>query len=203
MTACGGSENTEASSFGGEPAAGPATTAPAPAPEGETVAMPTEPYATPSPAEPSPKRDAPFESKVHYELRSMVAKQAGISIKSDVSCAAKISGSADQKTTCTVSYQGLEVPFEVEVTGGRYVASYRARPQKALLVRAGVHEAFARSVERFADPASLRCAQMPEKALVEIDKETGFTCSYVRKDSSSGRPIERDVVIQDDDIEFA
>lgn len=204
MSGCGSADDTDETATDAAEAGAAQSPTASVAAEGVAISMPDGPYVTPSPIEPSPARDESLEAKILYALKSKVAKQAGISIKTTAQCDPAIKSNADQKTTCTVTYEGLSVPFEVEINGGRTVASYRARPSKALLVKDGVHIAFAHYAEPYADLSSLRCSDdLPEKALVEVDGKTGYTCSYIRKDSSSGRRIEKDVVIEDDDIDFA
>ncbi|WP_211305372.1 hypothetical protein, partial [Crossiella equi] len=84
-------------------------------------------------------------------------------------------------TDCTVSYEDLEVPWQVTI-GGNYKAgdmffTYTAKPSRGVLLRAVVHSKLVSLYGPRNVP--LRCDEMPERKLVEQNKDSGVKCQYL------------------------
>jgi|GEM_PF-6190243 len=69
----------------------------------------------------------------------------------------EVSGSKDEAITCTVTYLGLDLEWEVEVKGGNYVSSYSAQAPDRVVSRSFVEDA-------------LRFDQQTEDVYCDIDE---------------------------------
>ncbi len=175
-----------------------------PAPEAAASGLPvTEPDEESAPPSPTPQVSPPGETatpaeQILYDLQSRVVLTAGVPAPTTAECdASVITGTIDQHLTCTVTYQGLTISYEVQVEGGRQTFSWRATTTESVLTAAGVQAAYWRAFH--ADHDELRCDDMPEAELVPLSEDTGYRC-YRR----TGERWEADaVVLQDGEILFA
>jgi hypothetical protein len=176
------------------PAAGSPTVS-ATAGKGSPVPDASGKYAVPSPLAPSPAREASAQDKVLYDLYAKVTRQAGVAKATTGRCEPTLTGKVDQTVTCTVVFDGLDVPFTVEVSGGSFVFSYKAKAAKVVLAAEGVRAKFADYATSLAKPGSLSCdANLPAKQLVDPEKPTGYQCYYT---ATSGRAVVRSVQVSE------
>jgi len=103
--------------------------------------------------------------------------------------------------TCTVNYDGLDVPFTVEVSGGSFLFTYTAKAKKFVLAGDGVRARFADWAVPYAMPGSLRCdANLPDKKLLDPDEPTGYQCYYIDKSDQQARAVR--VKLSDSGVNF-
>jgi hypothetical protein len=156
--------------------------------------------ATPSPLVPSPAREATAQEKVLYSLYAKVIRQAGVAKATTGRCDSTVTGTSDQTVTCTVNYDGLDVPFTVEIHGGFWF-TYTAKATKFVLVGDGVRARFADWAVRYAMPGSLRCdANLPDKKLLDPEEPTGYQCYYIDKPNRTTRAVR--VKLSDSGVNF-
>ncbi|MFF3247732.1 hypothetical protein ACFYWY_29325 [Streptomyces sp. NPDC002870] len=129
----------------------------------------------------SPAADAPFAETVAYELQRKTLSMASASGKTTGQCPKAMGSKTGTKATCTTTYQGVEVVWDVtigEKSGwSDNVVKYEAFPRQALLVRAGVarHMLGDSDVFQYA-----LCNDIPEAVLVPFG-ETKYKCEKVGK----------------------
>lgn len=145
--------------------------------------------------------DASPTDKVLHHLKARLLTQTHAAGRLTAACNAPISGTAAQQVTCTVGYDGLPVPFEVAVTPGPTVFTFRASQQRAVLVGTAVRDEWYRQVVADAQPGTIRCdASLPVTELVEFATATRYACSYRR--AADGRRTVGVVVLQPAGVTF-
>ncbi|MDK1473460.1 hypothetical protein QNO07_08525 [Streptomyces sp. 549] len=179
--------------------------------EGEQLPSPVE-----SPAEepvrsapsisPSPDRSATITDKVVYELQQRTVQMAGVLKDTTGTCAGgELTMKAGATTECKVTYDGVDVPWDVTIGDnykeGSFVVSYRVAPKKALLVGEGVKAAFWTQQSSTSD--DLRCDDLPKAELVEVDQDSGYKCQYlIKRDGGPDEYSDRVVKIGERRISF-
>lgn len=91
-----------------------------------------------------------------------------------------LTGADGEQATCTVTYEGLNVPWSVTFKGstgiGRLVG-YQAQPGFGVLTREGVERDFWNRDHAYG--RDLRCADLPKAELVPLDLPTRYRCEYL------------------------
>lgn len=91
-----------------------------------------------------------------------------------------LTGADGETANCTVTYEGLKVPWSVTFQGstgiGRLVG-YKAQPGVGILTREGVERDFWSRDHAYA--RDLRCADLPKAELVPLDLPTRYRCEYL------------------------
>lgn len=143
----------------------------------QKVAKPADtPDENPSP---SPAADAPFNEQLAYELRSRTLKMADAPGKTTGDCPAHLESTQGTKVTCTTTYEGLKVTWDVTVGdkadwSDDYV-KYEATPHQGILTRDGVASLLYGNFS----PDSVRCNNIPEAVLVPLNVKTKYQCQTV------------------------
>ena len=164
---------------------------------GTPVPSPTGPYQTPEPPEGPPGETADPTQQILYDLRQRVVRMAGIPIQTEASCAGGvITGTVDQNVTCSVTYQGLTVEYQVEITGGTPTFTWVATTDTGLLTAEGVGQAY--WAKYGTDASEVRCDPMPEQRLVKLGEDTDYRCYHKSGDTWT----EHAVVLTDGAITF-
>ncbi|MFI5914196.1 hypothetical protein [Dactylosporangium sp. NPDC051541] len=183
-----------------------------PAPPGPAAASSQRPPAPPS-ASPSPSRqgiavpsvapitpqkqqniygDLPvYERQVLWKLEDRTLRQAGANGSLLGSCDQRIDGSAAVTTTCTITFDGLAVPFSVTAGAGGAYAQWRATQTSGPLIRTAVHAAWYRYVSANAPGATgtAMCdARMPERSLVNFSSPF-YECWYTADGATVVRSV--------------
>ncbi|MEE1928640.1 hypothetical protein V1J52_10610 [Streptomyces sp. TRM 70351] len=215
---CGGDTEDDAASTATPTAAAGAavdeeTGAPADGarPEGEqrpvVVEPPAEEPVRSNPTlSPSPDSGADLTEKIIYELRQRTVEMAGVVKDTEGSCeGGEVTLKAGATTACTITYEGVEVPWEVNIADdyeeGSFIVRYDIAPTKGVLVGETVRAEFWKLQNTMSD--DLRCDELPEVELVEIDTDTGYRCQYlIEEDDGPGRYSDRIVKVDDRDVEF-
>ncbi|MEQ7004868.1 hypothetical protein ABN028_01590 [Actinopolymorpha sp. B17G11] len=146
--------------------------------QGVAVSKPATGTAEPSPAVPEPENGGMAE--IAYDLQRKVIEGAGVTRQTSVECElAEVPDSA-QDFGCTVTYDGIDVPYTVSITDvttglGMAVFQWDAKSEKAILTREGAFAGFWRDASP-TGATDLRCDDgIPEKKLVPMGR-TGFYC---------------------------
>lgn len=133
-----------------------------------------------------PADDAPFKQKIEYKLLSETAEFAQLVDPASKATCPAVDATKDSTIECTVVYKGLSVPWTVKITGGQYVASYRAEAPKKPISRE-----YAENYLRFREKTEEVACDMPEAVLVTPGADTGITC----KSRSDGEITEFDYTV--------
>lgn len=199
-TACGTSEPAvdsapgDAGSSSAPPAAAPVAPLPVPVtgPQPEVV-----PYSNSSElkVKPTPRYDASIEQKLKHALQEDLLRMIRVPGKTSADCPDGITMKASAISHCVVTYEGVEVPYEVKISDnyreGSLVFSYNKVAMKAVLVDKVVYHQFN---ERFGtesartDLSKLACEEFPAVKLVEFGENTGLTCHYWSEYGPDGEP---------------
>lgn len=128
---------------------------------------------------PEPTDDAPFTERVLWEMRKSTVAMAGIPGKTSAACeGGKVSEKPGVTTRCTVTYNGLKVPWVIrfsEPTGD--LKPYEiTNVGQAVLTAKSVHGEFWREYNRVSK--HLRCGKVPDLELVAHGQDTGHRCQY-------------------------
>lgn len=127
--------------------------------------------------------DAPLMAQISASLRRetlLLVKVKGELGGGD--CAGgKLNLAPKATTECTVTYNGLEVPWRITIAEdykpNDTLIKYTMKPLKGIMhiqsVRALVEKGAPKGV------LELRCDEMPEVKLVEVGKPTGIKCQYL------------------------
>ena len=143
--------------------------------KGVPVPSPSGAYQTPKPAGKAPGDNASPTDQILYDLQQRVVAAAGV--KADMSAACEggvITGTVDQSVTCTITYDGLDVKYQVDIEGGTPTFNWSAVTGSTVLTSEGVGLAY--WAKHGTDSPELRCDKMPEKKLVKLGKDTGYRC---------------------------
>ncbi|MCX5411135.1 hypothetical protein [Streptomyces sp. NBC_00059] len=137
---------------------------------------------------PEPERGAPFTDQVEHKLREQVVRTARVPGKTVADCPDGVTQKASAVSTCTVTYEGAEIPFEVTISDsyreGSFITSYTAEPQKTLLVAKAVYDQFNESYgsgSGRSDASKLSCDEIPVAKAFDFDTDSGYTCQYWSK----------------------
>lgn len=132
---------------------------------------------------PEPPRDASETEKVIHDLREKTLAMAGVEGKTAGSCAGgKVTMKASATTTCTVTYEGLKVPWEVTISDkykpGGIIFMYQAKPLKGVLTAKGVGGEFYKQ-QKQRGIEEVQCSEIPDAELVELNTQTEHRCQYL------------------------
>lgn len=155
---------------------------------------------------PSPDRSATTTDKVLYELQRRTVRMAGIAGATSGECeGGELVMKAGAATSCTVTYEGVKVPWEITISDsykpGSIIFSYTAKPLKGVLTAQGVHGTFWKQQNSYSE--DLRCSEIPKAVLVELDQETDYKCQYLIKDGSGDRFSDRSVKVSELGVQFS
>lgn len=135
---------------------------------------------------PSPAPDAPFSENLVYELRRKTLDMAGAPGKTAGACPKGLGSKAGTRATCTITYEGLEVVWDVSIgekSGwSDNMVKYQAVPRKGILTRDGA----ARLLYGNLAPDLVRCNNIPQAVLVPMNVKTNYACQIVRKGEDPG-----------------
>jgi len=192
LAGCGsdGDSDGRSSSIGGSADSPPPVEVP-----GDPVASPTV-TGTPSP-EVSPQRTAPPVEQILYKLHSRVLEQTRRPAPMSGSCASPITAKEAMQTTCTVVYDGIEIPFTVEITTPGVVYAFKYQQLKYPLLRAAVHDTWYQQYNTEgtrSERTEFRCdSGIPEKQAVDYTNyRSELACSYLY---TPGREVVRKYVV--------
>ncbi|MFF4239277.1 hypothetical protein ACFYYL_25685 [Actinomadura geliboluensis] len=125
---------------------------------------------------PSPGKNASLAENLQYELRIKTIKMAYAMGRTSAECDENVRPEPGTKATCTVTYEGVRVPWNVTIGGRGFspgLIEYTAEPAMGVITREGAirfywaNKAFGRQV---------RCSDMPAVELVPLDKPTRYQC---------------------------
>lgn len=136
------------------------------------------------PAEPS---GSDRTAKLKYDLIKSVITAAGVTSKSiSAKCANEpLDMTKDKSVECTVTYEGLTVPFAVEIKGGQYVASYTYRPNKLPLAKEKAEWELLYSEVRYRNDIAAASCDMKAVELVDVAREGAFNCKLTKVDGTT------------------
>jgi hypothetical protein len=152
------------------------------------AAFPVLPQKVPKPPampegelQPSPAADAPFSKNLAYDLRRKTLDMAMAEGKTVGECPDDVASKTGTRVTCTVTYEGLEVVWDVTIGDksgwSDNVVQYKAVPRKGVLTRDGA----ARLLYGNYRPELVRCNNIPKAVLVPLNAKTEYTCQTVDK----------------------
>jgi hypothetical protein len=146
---------------------------------GVDVPRRTADYVAPSPesfgtglAGPTP------EQTVRARVERVLLPQIRQQVVTPVTCAGPVRPDGTTRTVrCHAPWRGVQVPFDVEISGpGKPFYTMKVRQLQGLLLATAVRDAW--SVERKSGDRPLSCeAGMPEVALVPLDTPTPYRCA--------------------------
>ncbi|WP_329208761.1 DUF4333 domain-containing protein [Streptomyces sp. NBC_00683] len=142
---------------------------------------------------PAPARGASFTKQVEHRLRESVLSTTGVPGKTAADCPDGVTQKAGAVSTCTVTYEGAEIPYEVTISDsyreGSFITSYTAEPGKGLLVAKVVynqlHEQYGAGSGR-SDASKLSCDEIPVAKAYDWDTDSGYTCQFWSKYGGDG-----------------
>ncbi|GLW71401.1 hypothetical protein Kpho02_37000 [Kitasatospora phosalacinea] len=142
-----------------------------------------------------PAKDAPLEEQIGAKLREDLLQRALVPGRTSVSCPDGIKVEAGVTSRCTVAYEGVEVPYAVQISSSydpkQGLVSYTMSPMKVLVVAKTVQ---AKLYDNYgpgsglADTSKLACQEMPAVAAYDSGVDTGFTCQYWSPHAPNGKP---------------
>ncbi|MFJ8888001.1 hypothetical protein ACIRJR_31995 [Streptomyces sp. NPDC102402] len=134
---------------------------------------------------PEPARGASFAEQVKHRLREDVVRSTKVPGKTEADCPDGVTQKASAVSTCTVTYEGAEIPYEVTISDsyreGSFITSYTAKPQKGLLVAKAVYNTFDEQYgadSGRSDASKLSCDEIPAAKAFDWDSDSGYTCQY-------------------------
>lgn len=143
---------------------------------------------------PSPELEAETNEKVLNHLRKETVRMAGVMGETGPGrCAGEVDRPRGETVRCTVTYEGVTVPWLVTSKGttsgsaGAFSQDfvYTARPLKSVHTARSVYAWYAwetgknGTTEGPLAPTDPRCDRMPEIFLAEPGEETGYFCQDV------------------------
>ncbi|MEV6963806.1 hypothetical protein AB0M47_01745 [Hamadaea sp. NPDC051192] len=144
---------------------------------------------------PAPAVNAPVKDKIEHALREDVLATVRVLGTTSANCADGITMRAGATSQCTVTYQGIDIPYEVKIsdryTEGSMVFSYTKKPTKGVLVAKVIYNLMN---ERYGsdsgrtDASKLACDEIPAVKVVEFRADTGYTCQYWGEHAKDGKP---------------
>ncbi|NUR52058.1 MAG: hypothetical protein HOV71_28360 [Hamadaea sp.] len=144
---------------------------------------------------PAPAASAPVREKIEHALREDVLSTVRVLGTTSATCAGGITMKAGAVSECVVTYQGVDVPYEVKIsdryTDGAMVFSYTKKPTKGLLVAKVIYNLMN---ERYGaesgrtDASKLACDELPAAKVIDFGSDTGYTCQYWSKYAKDGKP---------------
>ncbi|WP_407563218.1 hypothetical protein [Streptomyces sp. 184] len=149
---------------------------------------------------PTPDLDAETNEKVLNHLRQETVRMAGVMGETGPGrCAGEVDRPRGETVRCTVTYEGVTVPWLVTSEGttsglGAFSQDfvYTARPLKTLHTARAVYDWYAwetgknGTTEGPLAPVDPRCDRLPEVFLAEPGKETGYYCQDVSVTCTDG-----------------
>ncbi|MFC3995578.1 hypothetical protein ACFOVU_06620 [Nocardiopsis sediminis] len=133
---------------------------PSSAPRFDESELPPEPAAGASPTE-----------QIEYELLAETTTFAQAADPAATAECPETDAAAQETITCTVTYQGLEVPWSVDISGSEFVFSFEPRAEQQPISRDIAEDA----LRWYADTEAVLC-DMEEYLLVAPDGDTDVTC---------------------------
>lgn len=128
----------------------------------------------------SPAADATFAENVAHELEGKTLDMAGSAGRTAGHCPKDLGSKSGTTTTCTVTYEGLKVEWNVTIGEKGWsdnIVEYQASPRQGLLTRDGLARLM------FGNNSGLDyalCNDIPEAVLVPLGKTT-YQCEEVLK----------------------
>lgn len=154
---------------------------------------------------PSPARGDTTANVLH-ELRVGTLKMAGAHGRTDAKCdggALRLKAGVTNK--CTVRYEGVEVPWKVTISD-KYrpessVLAYRAEPEKGVLTARAAYGLWYK-LQTDEDREELRCSEIPDVELVELDRPTNYMCQYQLERNGEEEWSDRVISVTRNGVEF-
>lgn len=171
------------------------------------VEEPEEELLTPNPELSSAPESGDATEKVLNELKVGTLRMARAHSRMVATCAGgTLTLEAGATTRCGVRYGGVEVPWRVTISDsyepGSSVLSYRAEPLKGLLTAKAAYGQWY-ELQSAQKRAELRCSEIPDVELVELDAPTHYKCQYlVDEDSDEETWSDRVIVVKKNGVEF-
>ncbi|MFF4344887.1 hypothetical protein ACFY00_33815 [Kitasatospora sp. NPDC001540] len=142
-----------------------------------------------------PAKDAPLEEQIGAKLREDLLQRALVPGRTSASCPSGIKVEAGVTSLCTVVYEGVEVPYGVQISDSydakQGLISYTMSPMKNLLVakavQAKLYQNYGPDSGR-SDTSKLACQEMPAVAAYDSGVDTDFTCQYWSPHAANGKP---------------
>ncbi|MFC7328457.1 hypothetical protein [Marinactinospora rubrisoli] len=120
---------------------------------------------------PDPGSSASPTEQIEYELLTETITFAQAADPSATAECPETDASTQESITCTVTYQGLEVPWNVDISGSEFVFSFEAEAERKPISRDIAEDA----LRWYAEAEAVLC-DMEEYLLVTPDGDTGVTC---------------------------
>ncbi|MFG2561287.1 hypothetical protein [Streptomyces sp. NPDC048496] len=156
-----------------------------PAPVGAVLPQKlTEPPALPEDElQPSQADDATFGENLAYELRRKTLNMARAAGKVTSTCPKGLEPKGGSKVTCTTTYEGLEVEWDVTVGDkpgwSDNMVEFEAVPRQGILTRDGVARLLYGNSGDTMDYAL--CNGIPKAVLVPLNAKSKYSCEVVFK----------------------
>jgi hypothetical protein len=144
----------------------------------------TEPPALPEEElQPSPAGDATFGENLAYELRRKTLNMARAAGEVTAACPKGLTAKSGTTVTCTTTYEGLKVEWDVTVGDkpgwAQTMVEFEAVPRQGILTRDGVARLLYGNGGDSMDYAL--CNDIPKVVLVPLDAESKYSCEVVFK----------------------
>lgn len=169
------------------------------------IEEPEEEPLGPSPElSPSPERGSATENVLN-ELKVDTLKMARVHGTMKAKCAGgALTMKAGATTKCSVTYEGVEVPWNVTIsdnyTSGSKIFSYQAEPEKGVLTAKAVYGEWHKL--QSSENRELRCSEIPDVELVDLDTPTNYKCQYLLEKDGGEEWSDRIVAVKTGGVEF-
>ncbi|MGH3389694.1 MAG: hypothetical protein ACRDOO_12545 [Actinomadura sp.] len=134
-------------------------------------------------AVPEPDGFPPATEQVLVDLRHKTLLMADVMAETDGRCDKDVVERVGFTTRCTVTYEGVKVPWRVEITSmgggmlpGSVDFSYTAKPLVTVHTARTVYNRFASWLGGLLNPYEGRCDQIPNIFTAEPGREAGYRC---------------------------
>lgn len=169
--------------------------------QGVPVTAPKSGTAKPTPTIPEPENGGIEEIK--YDLQEKVLAWSGVQRPTEADCEIDEVPDSPRTFTCTVTYDGIEVPFTIRITDvtkalGMALFKWEVAEQTAVLTKEGVFAEFWRQGQA-PEYTEMRCDDnIPATKVVEVGP-TPYFCYYKSKRGDHHRAR---VIVADHGLQF-
>ncbi|MEG3630278.1 hypothetical protein [Streptomyces poriticola] len=131
--------------------------------------------------QPEPDGSSEFTDKVEHRLREALLRSAKVNGETTADCPDGVTLKASATSTCTATYEGVEIPFSVKIAddyqAGDFLIRYDTEAEQDLLVAKRVYQEFwQRHEDSGGYEQTLTCDEIPAVKAVEKGADTGYQC---------------------------
>lgn len=134
---------------------------------------------------PEPDDDASPVDQALNGLRREALRLAGVLGETKGHCDKDPTDTLGDPIRCTVTYEGVKVPWKVTASHGWGGFRYGYQPEAVVLTAKHVYRAFGWDAERF-DHRQPRCDKLPAAFAADVGKQTPYECQFLLESSIDG-----------------